>query len=126
MLLPTGNPIKGHDEILSLQPMMGCSEGLDAFRFSLKQVCPDSVLRDDAFRFFFRHQAACLKKNQNAPRPSEYPQVRGENVKTFIRWDHRLRIKNLFMTVKRVPDGSNIGSTVICRGQTHRYTVHLH
>ena len=23
------------------------------------------------------------------------------------------------------PDGSNIGSTVECRGETHRYTVHL-
>ena len=24
------------------------------------------------------------------------------------------------------PDGSKIGSTVSCRGETHRYTVHLH
>ena len=24
------------------------------------------------------------------------------------------------------PNGSNIGSTVKCRGETHRYTVHLH
>ena len=31
----------------------------------------------------------CLKKNQNASRPSEHSPVRGENVKTF-RWDHRL------------------------------------
>ena len=31
----------------------------------------------------------CLKKNQNASRPSEYPPVRGKHVKTF-RWDHRL------------------------------------
>ena len=42
-----------------------------------------------------------LKKNQNAPRPSEHPPVRGKNVKTF-RWDHRLQIRrlqiqNLFM-----------------------------
>ena len=27
-----------------------------------------------------------LKKNLNAPRPSEHPPVRGKNVKTF-RWD---------------------------------------
>ena len=40
----------------------------------------------------------CLKKNQNAPRPSEHPPVRGENVKTF-RWDHRLQIQNLFMAL---------------------------
>ena len=44
----------------------------------------------------------CLKKNQDAPRPSEHPPVRGENVKTF-RWDHRLQIQNLFMAFKRVP-----------------------
>ena len=44
--LPSGNPIKGHEEVLSLQPMIppkrfdifflltgGCSEGLDAFSF---------------------------------------------------------------------------------------------
>ena len=43
-----------------------------------------------------------IKKNLNAPRPSEYSPVRGENVKTF-RWDHRLPIQNLFMAFKRVP-----------------------
>ena len=48
MLLPSGNPIKCHEEVLSLQPMIpprrfdisppltrGCSQGLDAFIFSL-------------------------------------------------------------------------------------------
>ena len=44
----------------------------------------------------------CLKKNQNAPRPSEHPPVGGKNVETF-RWDHRLHIQNLFMAFKRVP-----------------------
>ena len=43
-----------------------------------------------------------LKKNQNAPRPSEHPQSGGKNVKTF-RWDQRLQIQNLFMAFKRVP-----------------------
>ena len=43
-----------------------------------------------------------LKKNLNAPRPSEHPPVRGKNVKTF-RWDHRLQIQNLFMVFKRLP-----------------------
>ena len=42
------------------------------------------------------------KKNQNAPRPSEHPPVRGKNVKTF-RWDHRLQIRNLFMALKLIP-----------------------
>ena len=27
-------------------------------------------------------------KNMNASRPPEHPPVRGENVKTFSRWDH--------------------------------------
>ena len=45
----------------------------------------------------------CLKKNQNEPRPSEHPPVRGgEYVKTF-RWDDRLQIiQKLFMTFKGV------------------------
>ena len=43
-----------------------------------------------------------LKKKLNAPRPSEHPPVRGENVKTF-RWDHRLQIQNLFIAFKRAP-----------------------
>ena len=47
MLLPSGNPFECHEEVLFLQPMIppkcfdmfsplteGCSEGLDAFRFS--------------------------------------------------------------------------------------------
>ena len=39
-------------------------------------------------------------KNQNAPRPSEHPPVRGGgNVKTF-RWDQRLQMQNLFMAFK--------------------------
>ena len=43
-----------------------------------------------------------LEKNLNAPRPSEHPPVRGENVKTF-RWDNTLQRQNLFMAFKRVP-----------------------
>ena len=49
MLLPSGNPFKCHEEVLSLQPMIppkgfdifpltgGCSESLDAFRFFFEQ-----------------------------------------------------------------------------------------
>ena len=45
-----------------------------------------------------------LKKNQNAPRPSEHPPVRGEKMpKRLVRWDQRLQIQNLFMAFKRVP-----------------------
>ena len=59
-------------------------------------------------RWFFERS---LKKNLNAPRPSEHSPVRGENVETF-RWDDRLQIKNLFMALNGFPDGSNIGLTV--------------
>ena len=38
-----------------------------------------------------------FKKTMNASRPSEYPPVRGKNVKTF-RYDHRLHIQNLCLT----------------------------
>ena len=35
--------------------------------------------------------------------------------------------KNLFMAfLIRFPNGSNIGSTISYRGETHSYTVHLH
>ena len=33
---------------------------------------------------FFITSQACLKKNQNGPRPSEHPPVRGKNVCCFI------------------------------------------
>ena len=36
-----------HLNVVTFFPLTGgCSEGLDALRFSLKQVCPDGVLRD--------------------------------------------------------------------------------
>ena len=50
MLLPSVNPFKCHEEVLSLQAMIhlnvltfspltgGCSEGLDAFRFFFEHV----------------------------------------------------------------------------------------
>ena len=49
-----------------------------------------------------------LKKNQSAPRPSEHPPVRGQNLKTF-RWDHRLQIQNLLSHLNGFLYGSNIG-----------------
>ena len=46
----------------------------------------------------------CLKKNQNASSLDllSIQKSGGKNVKTF-RWDHRLKIQNLFMASKRVP-----------------------
>ena len=62
------------------------------------------------------HRFGFLKKNLNASRPSEYVfPHRGKYVKMLSRWDHRLRKQNLFH-----PDGSNIGSTVNCRGEPSR------
>ena len=52
----------------------------------------------------------CLKKNQNASRPSEHLLVRGKNVKTFT-WDHRLQIQTSPWHLHGLLDGSNIGST---------------
>ena len=42
MLLPSGNPLKCHEEVFFLQPIVppkrvGCSEDLDAFRFFFKR-----------------------------------------------------------------------------------------
>ena len=48
------------------------------FFLTKKKKCPTSC--------------CCLKKNQNAPRSSEHPPVRGKKVKTF-RLDHRLQIQ---------------------------------
>ena len=58
-------------------------------------------------------KAYLKKKNQNAPRPSEHPPVRGKKCQNVQVGSYRLQIQNLFMAVKRVPlYGSNIGSTV--------------
>ena len=54
-----------------------------------------------------------LKKNQNAPRPSEHPPVRGKKMSKRLGGIIGCKYKNLFMAFKRVPlYGSNIGSTV--------------
>ena len=42
-------------------------------------------------------------RNQNAPRPSEHPPVREENMSKRLGGDQRLRIQNLLMAFKRVP-----------------------
>ena len=37
----------------------------------------------DELNFVFKEKSFVSKKNQNAPRPSEHPPVRGGNIKTF-------------------------------------------
>ena len=77
------------------------------------------------FYFVFCSQRV-FKKNLNAPRPSEHPPVRGENVKTFRGGIIGCKDKTSSWHLNGSPDGSDIGSTEQCRGEAHRYTAHLH
>ena len=56
-------------------------------------LCLDGTITDSSTILVTMYYCSYLKKNQNAPRPSEHPPVMGENVKTF-RWDQRLQIQN--------------------------------
>ena len=60
-----------------------------------------------------QNEMRILKKNQNAPRPSEHPPLRGKNVKTF-RWDHSLgcKYKTSSWHLNGFPYGGDIGPTV--------------
>ena len=69
---------------------------------------------------------ACLKKNQNAARPSEHPPVMGKKMSKRLGGIKGCKYKTSSWHLNRFPDADNIGSTVSCRGETHRYTVHLH
>ena len=66
MLLPSGNPFKCHEEVLSLQPMILpkrldifppdwgiCLEGLDAFRFFFKQQ-PNTTVYSLRYAQFYK------------------------------------------------------------------------
>ena len=61
-----GNPIKCHEEVLSLQHMIQ-PKGFDIFSPLLAGGCSEGL---DAFRYLFKY---CLKKNLNAFKPSEHP-----------------------------------------------------
>ena len=110
MLLPSGNLIECH-EVIPPKRFDVFSPGLrDALNASnaglllLLDLLVDlnrrvAKLGISALYFVI---VSGLKKNQDAPRPSEHPPVRGKNVKTF-RWDHRPQIQNLLMAFKRVP-----------------------
>ena len=54
----------------------------------------------------------CLKKNQNAPRPSEYPSVRGENMSKRLGGIKCCKYKTSSWHLNGFPDGNNIGLTV--------------
>ena len=53
-----------------------------------------------------------LKKNQNAPRPSEKPPVRGEKMSKRLGGIIGCKYKTSSWHLNGFPDGSNIGSTV--------------
>ena len=63
-----------------------------------------------------------LKKNQSAPRASEHPPVMSKRLGGI----KGCKYKTSSWHLNRFPDADNIGSTVYCRGEAHRYTVHLH
>ena len=67
-----------------------------------------------------------LKKNLNASRPSEHPSVREGEISKRLGGIIGCKDKTSSWHLIEFPDGSNIGSTVSCRGETHRYTVYLH
>ena len=53
----------------------------------------------------------CLKKNQNAPRPSEYPPVRGVKMSKRLGGIKGCKYKIFSWHLNGFPDGNNIGST---------------
>ena len=58
-----------------------------------------------------------------ASKPSEHPPDRGKHVKTFTRVGGIIGYKDKMFSWPLIgfPDGTNIGSTVSCQGETHRY-----
>ena len=59
-----------------------------------------------------------LKKNQNAPRPSEHPPVREEKMSKRLGGIKGCKYKTSSWHLNGFPDGK-------CRREAHRYTVHL-
>ena len=53
-----------------------------------------------------------LKKNQNAPRPSEHPPVMGEKMSKCFRGIKGCKYKTSSWHLNGFPDGNNIGPTV--------------
>ena len=70
------------------------------------------------------HQVLCLKENLNAPRLSENPPEEGMSKR--LGGIIGCRNKTSSWHLIGLPNGSNIGSTVSYRGETHRDNVHLH
>ena len=56
--------------------------------------------------------SCCLKKNENAPRPSEHPPVRGGGMSKRLGRIKGCKYKTSSWHLNGFPDGNNIGSTV--------------
>ena len=72
---------------------------------------PNSLCRVPFFCLFLAC-ALCLKKNQNAPRPSEHPPVRGEKMSKHLAGIKDCKYKTSPWHLNGFPDGNNSGSTV--------------
>ena len=69
-----------------------------------------SVHRTELCSAFIQY---CLKKTQNAPRPSEHPPASGGKMsKRLIGWIKGCKYKTSSWYLNGFPDGNNIGSTV--------------
>ena len=61
---------------------------------------------------FFFTPTPCLKKHQNAPRSSEHPPVKGENMSKRLGGIKGCKYKTSSWHFNGFPDGNNIGSTL--------------
>ena len=68
-------------------------------------------------KFSFFGECCCLKKNQNAPRPSEHPSAKGEKMSKRLDGITGCKYKTSSWHLNGFPDGNNIGSTVYDVGE---------
>ena len=70
------------------------------------------TLRSTALGLTSIRRLSCLKKNQNAPRPSEHPPVRGKKMSKHLGGIVGCKYNTSSWHFNGFPYGSNIGSTV--------------
>ena len=66
------------------------------------------------YRYLLLQYGCCLKKNQNAPRPSEHPPVMGGKMSKRLGGIKGCKYKTSSWHLNRFPDADNIGSAVCC------------
>ena len=77
-----------------------------------RKICSVCSLYLGAFRLSRDGRTVGLKKNQNAPRPSEHPLVREEKMSQRLGGIQGCKYKTSSWHLNGFPDGNNIGSTV--------------